>query len=458
MRGRLLASLLLILLFLLLPSSPSLAQLGATVPNWKVPSRSGPHPRGILTTQGDITNPVPFIGVTPCRIVDTRGPAGTFGAPPLTPGMPRNFPLTSGPCAGLPASAEAYSLNITVTNTLGPGFIKIYPEGSAAPGVSTLNYVAGQTIANAAIVPAGTGGGITVAAGVSGTDLIIDINGYFDGTRTRTIRPVGTQAQNGAALLSALAGITTASATNPWLLKLQPGLYDIGSSTLSMKPYVDIEGSGELTTTIMSSGLPIAITVVGSDTTELRFLSLSASSSGSNFAVAYYLQSGKSQLTHVTVTSSDTGAAGAGTGVTVTSGAVLTLDHVAVTGSAPNGQSEGLSCQGATALVRDSSLTASGGSFQSDGILTDTCTLSLQNSIVSAGGAPNNFGILNGGTSTVNIDSSQIIASTNTINNSANVSVFVGASKLSGGPVFGGTSTCAGVYNGSYSFFPSSCP
>ena len=45
--------------------------------------------------------------------------------------------------------------------------------------VSTVNYVAGQTIANAAIVPAGTGGGVTVIAGVSGTDLIIDINGYF---------------------------------------------------------------------------------------------------------------------------------------------------------------------------------------------------------------------------------------------------------------------------------------
>jgi hypothetical protein len=39
--------------------------------------------------------------------------------------------------------------------------------------------VAGQTIANAAVVPAGTNGGVTVIAGVSGTNLIIDINGYF---------------------------------------------------------------------------------------------------------------------------------------------------------------------------------------------------------------------------------------------------------------------------------------
>jgi hypothetical protein len=78
-------------------------------------------------------------------------------------------------------SVAAYSLNITVTNTLGPGFISIYPQGGAAPLVSTLNYLAGQTLANAAIVPAGTSGGITVVAGVSGTDLIIDINGYYSG-------------------------------------------------------------------------------------------------------------------------------------------------------------------------------------------------------------------------------------------------------------------------------------
>jgi hypothetical protein len=66
-----------------------------------------------------------------------------------------------------------------VTNTLGAGFILIFPQGGPQPPVSTLNYVGGQTIANAAIVPAGTNGGVTVIAGVSGTDLIIDINGYF---------------------------------------------------------------------------------------------------------------------------------------------------------------------------------------------------------------------------------------------------------------------------------------
>jgi hypothetical protein len=131
---------------------------------------------------GAVTSPLPFIGLTPCRIADTRTttmpnfPAG-YGPPALAGGAPRNFTLT-GQC-GIPSSAAAVSLNVTVTNTQGPGFILIYPQGGAQPSVSTLNYVAGQTIANAAVVPLGTGGGVTVIAGVSGTDLILDTNGYY---------------------------------------------------------------------------------------------------------------------------------------------------------------------------------------------------------------------------------------------------------------------------------------
>ena len=125
------------------------------------------------------TGPLPFFGITPCRLVDTRGNGftGAYGPPALAGGAPRSFVLT-GRC-GIPSSAQAVSLNVTVTNTQGPGFILIHPQGSPQPTVSTLNYVAGQTIANAAVVPLGSGGGITVVAGVSGADLILDTNGYY---------------------------------------------------------------------------------------------------------------------------------------------------------------------------------------------------------------------------------------------------------------------------------------
>ena len=156
------------------------ARLQEPIPNWVAPATWSPvRSEEGLTTMAAVTSPFPFIGLTPCRIADTRQasfPAG-YGPPALTGGAPRNFILT-GQC-GIPASAAAVSLNVTVTNTQGPGFILIYPQGGAQPSVSTLNYVAGQTIANAAVVPLGTGGGVTVIAGVSGTDLILDTNGYY---------------------------------------------------------------------------------------------------------------------------------------------------------------------------------------------------------------------------------------------------------------------------------------
>ncbi|HSD72997.1 MAG TPA: hypothetical protein VLE54_09400 [Thermoanaerobaculia bacterium] len=173
-----------VLALLGLVSSFAVAQ-SSDVPltNWTVPPYRGTTSADAgLSTMADVTPGIGFVGVAPCRLVDTRQagfPAG-YGTPALSAGVPRNFDLNSDPlCTGIPASVDAYSLNITVTNTQGPGFILIYPQGGAQPPVSTVNYVAGQTIANAAVVPAGTGGGVTVIAGVSGTDLIIDINGYF---------------------------------------------------------------------------------------------------------------------------------------------------------------------------------------------------------------------------------------------------------------------------------------
>ncbi|HMF07962.1 MAG TPA: hypothetical protein VKJ00_02425 [Thermoanaerobaculia bacterium] len=178
------------LLWGLWASGAAQAQIGARVAGWTMGADAAASPEMRMGTMGDVTNALPFIGVTPCRIVDTRGPAGPYGAPSLAAASPRNFALLGGPCAGLPGGVAAYSLNVTVTNTLGAGFIKIYPQGGASPVVSTLNYLANQTVANAAIVPAGTGGGITVVAGVAGADLILDIDGYFpNGSATMLLNP-----------------------------------------------------------------------------------------------------------------------------------------------------------------------------------------------------------------------------------------------------------------------------
>lgn len=153
------------------------------VSNWTVPPYTQSAAGG-LTTMADFTPPRVFIGVQPCRLVDTRSgafPAG-FGPPNLSPGVERVFDLLNGPCPGMPNIVAAYSLNITVVGPAGPGHLVIWPTGSAEPTVSSINYTAGQTIANAVIVPAGNSvpiGAISVKAGVSATHLLIDINGYF---------------------------------------------------------------------------------------------------------------------------------------------------------------------------------------------------------------------------------------------------------------------------------------
>jgi hypothetical protein len=126
------------------------------------------------------TGGLQFYSVTPCRVADTRTGqnfSGAFGPPSLAANAQRNFPIQSGQC-GLPATAQAYALNMTAVPQGPLGFLSTWPAGQPYPGVSTLNSSEGNIIANAAIVLAGTGGGITVVAS-NPTDLIIDIVGYF---------------------------------------------------------------------------------------------------------------------------------------------------------------------------------------------------------------------------------------------------------------------------------------
>jgi Collagen triple helix repeat (20 copies) len=105
---------------------------------------------------------------------------------------------------------------------------------------------------------------------------------------------------NGVSLASALSHITDNSASRPYLLKVEPGIYDLGTEALLMKPYVDVEGSGEGVTTIRSaidSGFGV---VVGSDNAELRDLTL-RNTSTSTLGVGFSADSTAPRLSHVTV-------------------------------------------------------------------------------------------------------------------------------------------------------------
>jgi hypothetical protein len=79
----------------------------------------------------------------------------------------------------LPNSAQAYALNFTaVPKSSRLAYLTVWPTGQAQPIVSTLNATTGAVTANAAIVPVGSNGQVSVYS-TDPIDLIIDVSGYY---------------------------------------------------------------------------------------------------------------------------------------------------------------------------------------------------------------------------------------------------------------------------------------
>jgi hypothetical protein len=120
-----------------------------------------------------------FYPLTPCRLADTRNagnPGVQIGGPALARDETRTLPIQSTAC-GIPANAQAYSLNFAALPT-GPLVMTAWPSGESQPLAASVNAVVITPTANAVIVPAGANGSINVWT--SGpADLVIDVNGYF---------------------------------------------------------------------------------------------------------------------------------------------------------------------------------------------------------------------------------------------------------------------------------------
>lgn len=116
---------------------------------------------------------------------------------------------------------------------------------------------------------------------------------------------------NGTALLTALA-----AATPPALIKVEPGVFDLGGQQLVMRDLVDIEGSGRDVTFIESSGVLSSansvVTVPPNVTAELRQLSVRNTSDSTGNGVI--VQSSRFLMTEVNV---ESGAAGEFVGVSI---------------------------------------------------------------------------------------------------------------------------------------------
>ncbi|HEX9187903.1 MAG TPA: Calx-beta domain-containing protein, partial [Vicinamibacteria bacterium] len=129
---------------------------------------------------GRIHDPGSFFSLTPCRVFDTRDPAGPHGGPALAAGQSRTFAL-AGRC-GLPATARAVAVNLTVTGSTVQGNLTLHPAGQPLPLASTLNYTTGLTRANNAVVGLSASGALAVRCNqASGTThAVLDVTGYFE--------------------------------------------------------------------------------------------------------------------------------------------------------------------------------------------------------------------------------------------------------------------------------------
>ena len=115
----------------------------------------------------------------PCRIVDTRNAPGPFGGPPIPGGGTRTFAL-AGQC-GVPLTAKSVAVNLTVTEPSSAGFFTVFPAGGSPPLASNLNFFAGQTRANNAVLQLGAGGAVSILNGGNGAaHVVLDVTGWFE--------------------------------------------------------------------------------------------------------------------------------------------------------------------------------------------------------------------------------------------------------------------------------------
>jgi hypothetical protein len=119
-----------------------------------------------------------YTPVSPERVLDTRNGNGQLGPAPIPDASTISVQITGR--AGVPSKGiSAVAMNVTVTDPTAVGFITLFPNGTERPLASNLNFVAGQTIANFAVVPVGVDGKVAAFNSAGDSHLIFDIAGYF---------------------------------------------------------------------------------------------------------------------------------------------------------------------------------------------------------------------------------------------------------------------------------------
>ncbi len=209
----------------------------------------------------------------------------------------------------VPAGATGVLLNVTAVLPTGAGFISVRPgDATGAPSTSNLNVAPGDIVPNQVTVAIPTSGvnngeiDITYGSAPNNTvDIVVDVVGYTTNTglidlvnrveQLETVSPARViwvaddNTGDYASLSEALDSIEDAAADKPYVIKIAPGIYT-ETAPVVLKNYVDVEGSGQNTTTINCAcssndfDASSAVISAGAITAEIRHLTINNTGGG----------------------------------------------------------------------------------------------------------------------------------------------------------------------------------
>lgn len=224
------------------------------------------------------------------------------------------------------------------------------PQGERGPtGADGKNGAIGPT------GPAGVDGtpgatGATGPTGPRGPDI--------DGATLIRVRGDGTPSENGQALRDAMASITDASATKPYVIELSPGIFALGSAPLAVKDNVSLMGVGDashITSTLVDNNIANAgLTIAGNSS--LIDLRVSNVGTGTGFQQNGIATSGNVVLQDVTVRATTSASANFGNAIRVNGGTLLAEGVDSLGGATAANYTDGLLVTNGVVTVRNSVL------------------------------------------------------------------------------------------------------
>jgi hypothetical protein len=172
----------------------------ATVPPATFPSFPPPPPttapsNGSPSSAGELGSYGEYTPLTPQRIVDTRSGLGRAG--PVSPlGAEQQIDVQIAGIGGVPAfGVDAVVVNVTAVSPSAAGYLSVWPSGLMRPTISSLNFAAGDTVANLVTVRVGADGRVSLFNPFGQVDVLVDVAGFYssevgpDGLRFRPKTP-----------------------------------------------------------------------------------------------------------------------------------------------------------------------------------------------------------------------------------------------------------------------------